>query len=82
MTTRGWRVKSDSGFGDAGFYFVVRKNETEAWAKYLLVTKKHIRIYVDQAGDLRTGHILKLWGASFLKLHYRMQKANSSREEI
>ncbi len=66
-------ISSGSGFGEPGFYFVVQKNEDQVWVKYLTAMKESIRVYVDELGDLRADHILKLWGATFLKLHYRMQ---------
>jgi hypothetical protein len=67
-------ISSGSGFGEPGFYFLVRKSENEAWVKYLSAMKEDIHVYVDKAGALRTDHVLKLWGATFLRLHYQMQK--------
>lgn len=71
-------ISSGNGFGEPGFYFVVQKNENEVWVKYLHAMKESIRVYVDEAEELRADHILKLWGATFLKLHYRMRLASSS----
>lgn len=67
-------ISSGNGFGEPGFYFLVKKNDSEAWVKYLPAMKENIHVYVDKDGDLRTEHVLKLWGAVFLRLHYRMQK--------
>ena len=66
-------ISSGDGFGEPGFYFIVRKNRDEAWVKYLYAMKESIHVYVDNAGELRADHVLKIWGATFLKLHYRMR---------
>jgi hypothetical protein len=70
-------ISSGNGFGEPGFYFIVRKNKDEAWVKYLHAMKESIHVYVDDAGELRAEHDLKLWGATFLKLHYRMRLVSS-----
>lgn len=62
-----------NGFGDAGFYLIVRKSDSAAWVKYLKALKETIHVYVE-SGELRADHILKLFGATFLRLHYRMRK--------
>lgn len=62
-----------SGFGDAGFYLIVRKKGPKAWIKYVKSLKETIHVYIDN-GELRADHILKLFGATFLRLHYRMRK--------
>ena len=64
-------------FGDAGFYLIVRKNESLAWVKYLKGLKETIHVYVD-SGELRADHVLKLFGATFLRLHYRMRKRSGA----
>jgi hypothetical protein len=66
-------VSSGSGFGEPGFYFVVQKDEENAWVKYLHAMKESIHVYVDDTEEVRANHVLKLWGATFLKLHYRMR---------
>ena len=66
-------ISSGKGFGEPGFYFIVQKNEKEAWVKYLSAMKENIYVYVDKTGELRTEHTLKLWGITFLRLYYRMQ---------
>jgi hypothetical protein len=73
-------ISSGNGFGEPGFYFIVRKNDDEAWVKYLHAMKESIYVYVDDAGELRADHILKLWGATFLKLRYRMRFASPTQE--
>ena len=61
-----------NGFGDAGFYLIVRKKGTYAWIKYVRSMKETIHVYIDNQ-ELRADHILKLFGATFLRLHYRMR---------
>lgn len=63
---------SGKGFGDAGFYFIVRRDRKMAWAFYLSTMKEQLHVYTDGEGVLRTDHNFKLWGMPFLSLHYRM----------
>lgn len=60
-------------FGGPGFYFVVRDGPS-AWAKAVPAMTEDIHVY---AGDdeLRTDHTLRLWGRTFLRLHYAMEPA-------
>lgn len=66
-------ISSGNKLGEPGFYFIVKKNGNEAWVKYIRAMKESIHVYVDEAEDLRADHVLKLWGVTFLKLHYRMR---------
>ena len=63
-------------FGDTGFYLIVRKDDSLAWVKYVKAMKETIHVYVD-SGELRADHVLKLFGATFLRLHYTMRKRGS-----
>jgi hypothetical protein len=65
-------VSPPARFGDAGFYFVVRDGAA-AWAKTVPAMTEQIRVYVDDSNELRTDHTLRLWGRTFLRLHYAMQ---------
>lgn len=58
-------------FGDAGFYFVVRDGP-DAWGKTVPAMTERIRVYAD-GPELRTDHTLRIWGRTFLRLHYAMQ---------
>lgn len=73
-------ISSGEGFGEPGFYFIVKKNGELAWVKYLNAMKETIHVYVDNVEELRADHILKLWGATFLKLHYRMRLVSAKQE--
>jgi hypothetical protein len=69
-------ASAGNGFGDAGFYLIVRKTSSTAWVKYVKSMKETIHVYVDNK-ELRADHVLKLFGATFLRLHYRMRSRKS-----
>jgi hypothetical protein len=60
--------------GDPGFYFFVESERGQGWARFVRTLKESIRVYVDGDGQLRADHTLSLWGATFLRLHYRMRR--------
>ena len=64
---------SGRSFGDPGFYFFVEAEQGWGWARYLKALKENIRVYVDPRDHLRADHNLRIWGATFLRLHYRMR---------
>lgn len=64
-------------FGDPGFYFFVESEPGRGWARYLRYLKESIRVFHDGRGEVRADHDLSLWGARFLRLHYRMRKAGA-----
>jgi len=61
-------------FGDPGFYFFVEKEPGCGWARHVRTLQEVIRVYADAQGTLRADHDLWIWGARFLRLHYRMRK--------
>ena len=65
---------SGRDFGDPGFYFFVEAGRGQGWARYLKALEEDIRVYVDPQGHLRADHNLQIWGATFLRLHYRMRR--------
>jgi hypothetical protein len=69
---------SGARFGDPGFYFFVEKEPGRGWARYVRTFQEAIRVYVDAQGTLRTDHDLWIWGARFLRLHYRMRKRGAA----
>ena len=72
------KLHSDGkGFGDAGFYFVVRDENGNAWARYVRTLKECIHVYSDK-GELRTNHLLNIFGFVFLRLHYRIRQRSHS----
>jgi hypothetical protein len=66
-------------FGDPGFYFFVEREPGRGWARYLASLKETIHVFRDDQGVLRADHDLRLWGARFLHLHYRMLKRDRQR---
>jgi hypothetical protein len=68
-------VSAGQTFGDPGFYFTVRDKRGRVWARYLTALKESIRVFPGDRGVVRADHVLTLWGATFLRLHYRLQSA-------
>ena len=65
-------VSAGTRFGDPGFYFTVQRGET-LWARYVKSLEESIRVYAAEEGDVRADDVLTLWGATFLRLHYRLR---------
>jgi hypothetical protein len=64
---------SGERFGDPGFYFVLRRGNA-LFARYVRAMRERIHVYVDGQGDVRTDHDLRLFGKTFLQLHYRLTR--------
>ena len=56
-------------FGDDGAYVVVDDRGTHAARVPLHET---FQVYVDEEGTLRTDHVLRLWSATAVRLHYKL----------
>jgi hypothetical protein len=67
-------VSAGQGFGDPGFYFTVHDRHGRVWARYLRAMQEHIRVFSAESGSVRADHVLTLWGATFLRLHYRLRR--------
>lgn len=65
---------SGKEFGDPGFYFVVENDAGSGWARYIAALEESIHVYTDSAKQLRADHDLRLWGRTFLRLHYCMKR--------
>jgi hypothetical protein len=65
-------VSAGRRFGEPGFYFTVRSRGV-VWARYLRALRESIRVYAAEDGGVRADHALTLWGATFLRLHYRLR---------
>ncbi len=63
---------SGAGFGDAGFYFTVRRNN-QTYARYVRPLRESIHVFESTPGEVRADHVLTLWGKTFLRLHYRLK---------
>jgi hypothetical protein len=69
-------VSTGRRFGDPGFYFVVRRG-AKVWARYVRSLKEIIRVYPAEHGNVRADHVMTIWGATFLRLHYRLRATSS-----
>ena len=65
-------VSAGERFGEPGFYFTVH-GRARVWARYLRALRESIRVYAAGDGGIRADHVLMLWGATFLRLHYRLR---------
>lgn len=72
-------ISDGRGFGDPGFYFVVEDGD-RAWARYVASMKETIHVYPAEGGCVRADHVLRIWGRTFLRLHYRLRKAAPGKE--
>lgn len=60
-------------FGTDGAYVLVRHGSVHHAARVPL--HEEFRVFVDDEGVLRTDHVLRLWSATVLRLHYRMSRS-------
>lgn len=65
---------SGAGFGDAGFYFLLRDGAGAHWAQYVRAFREYLRVYVDDDGVLRADHQMSLWRRPALQMHYRIER--------
>jgi hypothetical protein len=61
--------------GGPGFYFVVVRDGRTAWVRHVPAFTERIHVYADERRELHTDHVLRLWGRTFLRLHYAMPPA-------
>ena len=66
-------VSAGRRFGDPGFYFTVHDRDGRTWARYVRALKESIRVFPEHQGFIRADHVLTLWGATFLRIHYRLR---------
>ncbi len=60
-------------FGTDGAYLVLERNDETLSARRIPLNE-HFHLYVDDDGDVRADHSLKLWNIPALRLHYRMRR--------
>jgi hypothetical protein len=65
-------VSSGERFGQPGFYFTVHRGGA-VWARYVRAMREAITVYPEGSAEVRADHTLWLWGAPFLRLHYRLR---------
>lgn len=69
----GLRLSSPPGrFGKDGAYVLVRHGTTHHAAR--IPIHEEFQVFVDDEGVLRTDHVLRLWSATVMRLHYRMTR--------
>jgi hypothetical protein len=61
-------------FGEPGFYFTVRADSGTVWARYVRALRESIHVFPAEKGSVRADHVLTYFGATFLRLHYRMRR--------
>ncbi len=70
-------VSAGDRFGDPGFYFTVAdaRRPGSVVARYVRTMRERIHVFVDPHDErvVRADHFLTLWGATFLRLHYRLR---------
>jgi hypothetical protein len=71
-------TSSGERFGDAGFYFTVRDRDGFFWVRYVRSLRESIRVYEAEDDNIRADHVLTIWGATFLRLHYRLRLRTES----
>ena len=60
-------------FGEPGFYFTVHGDSGTIWARYVRALRESIHVFPAERGLVRADHVLTYFGATFLRLHYRMK---------
>lgn len=73
----GLELSSPSGrFGENGAYVVVDADDRGTHGARAPIHEK-FRVYVDCEGVLRTDHLLCLWSAPVVRLHYKLTRTNA-----
>ncbi|HEX8453977.1 MAG TPA: hypothetical protein VF647_17965 [Longimicrobium sp.] len=75
-------VSEGEGFGESGFYFTVHDRRGRVRARYVRAMQERIRVYPAEHGAVRADHVLTLWGATFLRLHYRLRRKAPAAEVL
>ncbi len=66
-------TSAGGGFGEPGFYFTVHGGLGWAYARYVRALRESIHVFPAEDGLVRADHVLTYFGATFLRLHYRMR---------
>jgi len=71
-------TSSGAGYGSPGFCFTVHEGE-RVWAKYVPAIQETIRVHATSTkNQVRADHVLRFWGVTFLRLHYRLQRMQAT----
>jgi hypothetical protein len=71
-------TSSGSGFGQPGFYFTV-STDKGLWAKYVRTMRESITVYPSDSASVRADHVLRIWGVTFLRLHYKLTRVQAEK---
>jgi hypothetical protein len=66
-------TSAGDSFGEPGFYFTVHGDSGTVWASYVRALRESIHVFPAENGQVRADHVLRYFGATFLRLHYRMR---------
>jgi hypothetical protein len=73
-------TSAGDGFGEPGFYFTVHGDSGVVWARYVRALRESIHVFPAENGLLRADHVLTYFGATFLRIHYRMRFETNSQQ--
>lgn len=73
---------SGKGFGDSGYYRMVRTAAGKIRVRYLRTLKEHFHVFEDSDGTLRTDHHVRFLGMPVLVLHYKIYKKKTANEKV
>ena len=66
-----WLRSAGEAFGSDGAYVVVADGGSTYAAAVPI--REEFHVYVDDEGVLRTDHLLRLWSADVVRLHYKLE---------
>jgi hypothetical protein len=74
----GLHLRSPLGrFGADGAYLVLERRDGTLNARRIPIAE-HFHVFVDEDGDVRADHSLRLWNIPAVRLHYRMQRSGDA----
>ena len=47
------------------------------WVKYVRALQETIRVYAAGGNQIRADHVVRFWGMTFLRLHYRLRRVSA-----
>jgi hypothetical protein len=73
-------ISAGDRFGEPGFSFTVHGDRGTVWARYVRALREKIHVFQAEGGLLRADHNITYFGATFLRLHYRMKYLGTAEE--
>lgn len=71
-------ISSGARFGEPGFYRMVDVDAAHWRVRYIRTLREIFHVYVDRQGTLRTDHTVRFLGFTPLRLHYKLERVNST----